>query len=359
LVEPYLFPLPLLQFPEAPPPAPGRSDADLTGAAGGERLRTDAGGTPVDARCRFGLFARVWLLAMRISTGSPGQIRRRRVLLFLAVCTAASWWRRASHASNKALLRWCFAPWDMPPSSVGHGGEGGSLGRCLFVPLLPYGDALPTLPLSAGHGGEGRRGSCGAVTAGGGGYGFCLLPQPRGDRRPRWVVPDEFQRLKMSVVRLQANPWNKCVLGARASFVARCFPLFLLASRGGVGGDIGGSEWHAWLRRSGEFRSFPFRRNFSRCSDHLCPPSPTRGRSVVLECRSLVSFNGACEEYCVGDFRSLEVKSAGIIRTVACRQSKPVSSGICLTSIGGLFSGQRPRPTSALKQVVPSARRCS
>jgi hypothetical protein len=55
----------------------------------------------------------------------------------------------------------------------------------------------------------------------------------------------------------------------------------------------------------------------------------------------------------------LEATSAGIILTAVCRTSKPVSSGVFSTSIGGLLLGQRPRSTSALKQVVSSPRRCS
>jgi hypothetical protein len=35
-----------------------------------------------------------------------------------------------------------------------------------------------------------------------------------------------------------------------------------------------------------------------RSSDHLCPPSPTRGRSVVLE-GGLLDIDGASENSCV------------------------------------------------------------
>jgi hypothetical protein len=78
----------------------------------------------------------------------------------------------------------------------------------------------------------------------------------------------------------------------------------------------------------------------------------------VLEC-GLLHTDGASKESGAGDFRSLEATSAGIILTAACRPSKPVSSGVFLTSIGGLLLDQRPCPTSTLKQVVLSPRRCS
>jgi hypothetical protein len=41
-----------------------------------------------------------------------------------------------------------------------------------------------------------------------------------------------------------------------------------------------------------------------------------------------------------------------------CRLLTPMSSGILSTSTRGLLLGQQPCPTSALKQVVPSPRRC-
>jgi hypothetical protein len=134
--------------------------------------------------------------------------------------------------------------------------------------------------------------------------------------------------------------------------------MFLLAGRGGEGEEVVDSERKAWPGRSGEFRTFPFLQIFPRFSNHLYPPSPTRGRSVVLECGSL-DIDGASEESCGEDFRSFEATSAGITLTAVCRTSKPMSSGVFSTSIGGLLSGQRPRSTSALKQVVPSPRRCS
>lgn len=146
--------------------------------------------------------------------------------------------------------------------------------------------------------------------------------------------------------------------GARTSFEAHCTPLFLLAGRGGEGKEGGASERRAWPGYSGEFRTFPLRWSFPRYSDYLCLPSPTRGRSDMLECGSLVT-DGGREDSSVGDFRSMEATLAGIILTAVCRVSKPVSSGVFSTSIGDLRLGKRPRPTSTLKQVVLSPRRCS
>jgi hypothetical protein len=78
----------------------------------------------------------------------------------------------------------------------------------------------------------------------------------------------------------------------------------------------------------------------------------------MLECGSLVT-DGGSEDSGVGDFRIMEATLAGIIFTAVCRPSKPVSSGVFSTSIGGLHFGKRPRPTSTLKQVVLSLRWCS
>jgi hypothetical protein len=119
-----------------------------------------------------------------------------------------------------------------------------------------------------------------------------------------------------------------------------------LAGHGGEEEDEDGDDG---VGLCGQFVSNP------RLYDHLRPPSPTCGRSVVLD-GGLLDIDGASENSCVWDFPSLEATSASFIPTAACHLLKPVSSGILSTSIGGLLLGQRPRPMSALKQVVPSPR---
>ncbi|KAK1627999.1 hypothetical protein QYE76_002314 [Lolium multiflorum] len=63
----------------------------------------------------------------------------------------------------------------------------------------------------------------------------------------------------------------------------------------------------------------------SYCSNHLCLPSPTRGRSVVIE-GGLIDIEGAGESSFVWAFGSLEAISASFILTAACRLLTPVSS---------------------------------
>jgi len=172
------------------------------------------------------------------------------------------------------------------------------------------------------------------------------------------VDPVKLLWLKSPMALLQADPLHKREFGAPASLYARCLPLFRLTGRGGEGVDVGGSERKVWPERFGEFRSLPCQRNFPCCSDTLCPTSPTRGRSVVLEFPSFI-IDGAHKDSCVGVCRRLEGTSASIIYAAICRVSKPVSSGTFSTSIGGPISGQRPRPMSTLKQVVSSPRWCS